>query len=698
VGNPVETGSVSDENIETNVVGLLPGSYTIEVTDSNGELKSYSLFVAAITPLEFEYIDVSNPLCYGSNDGSIIVKVKDSQFNPYDIKWSNGVFNLDTVTNLGNGTYGITVVDKTSGCKTDTFVNLSTSKLELDVSKLEDASCEGINDGRILANASGGTPVSSTGYRFRWQTKNNFFTENTPATSILNNAAPGWVYITVNDSVPWCKVSDSVFIDTKYTMELSSSLVDPTCFGDENGLIQYNANLAGYNNDDFDLEFPVFPHPPYSDVQKLGNDQFIINNLGSGRYITKVYEKTTGCFKVDTVQLNEPAPISVNLETNKAGCEGQLAFANFKNISGGSLPYTLTGIGSDTVVLNQSHYIYHDLDIGIYSVHIEDANGCDTTVTFEIMRAEGLLNIDTIMFDLLGCDATATTDITVVASSTHGTIHYTWTDKLGIVLGSDNPVLSNVGAGTYIVSLKDDMCTLKDTIVIPEAKPFTFNVQTTASECGPGESGGFGGSACINIDGDDTGFTYQWSNGLSGKCINDVPAGNYVVTISDIGGCTSVDTIEVPGAPGIEINILDVQGISCNDGQHSDGSAILQATGGDNPAGLFVFNLDDGTNKVGNLVTLNDLAGGINHFTVYYNTINGNTCSKSDSFEVGVPERLTLDLVDSKIIKPTCFGDCDGSIIAKAKGGNNATYFYKWQETGQSGAISTDLCAGTYHV
>ncbi|HHH53009.1 MAG TPA: T9SS type B sorting domain-containing protein, partial [Bacteroidetes bacterium] len=145
-------------------------------------------------------------------------------------------------------------------------------------------------------------------------------------------------------------------------------------------------------------------------------------------------------------------------------------------------------------------------------------------------------------------------------------------------------------------------------------------------------------------------------------------------------------------------NILDVQGISCNDGQHSDGSAILQATGGDNPAGLFVFNLDDGTNKVGNLVTLNDLAGGINHFTVYYNTINGNTCSKSDSFEVGVPERLTLDLVDSKIIKPTCFGDCDGSIIAKAKGGNNATYFYKWQETGQSGAISTDLCAGTYHV
>ena len=697
VGVVVEFGTVADSLIETVVTGLLPGSYTIEVTDDTGDFKDYGLFVSASPPLEFDSIFVKNPDCFGYNNGEIVVKVKDGDFFPYNIKWSNNVFEQDTLTGLGNGTYGVTIVDKSSGCKTDTVITLLTSKLNLDVQKLEDASCKGLNDGRILATISGGNKDEDGKYTFRWASENNSFVDNTPDTSILKNASPGWNYIEVYGVPSWCKEQDSVYIDSKYKMELNSAALDPLCFGDENGGITYDANLIGYPNDTFDLEFPIFPHPPYSDVQKLGTDQFVLNNLGSGRYIVKVFEKSTGCFEYDTVRLFDPPPVSVNIIKGDAGCDNtQLAYANF-SINGGTQPYTLTGIGQDTT-LNGSNYVYHELAEGTYSVNISDMNGCDTTVVFEIVKAPGLLNIDTIKYDLLGCDATATTDIIVEASTDHGTIIYKWTDTLGIDLGSTTNVLSNVGAGTYIITLKDDNCTVIDTIVIPKPQPFTYTTQATPAECGPGETGGLGGAVCINIDGGGTGYKFDWSNGLSGKCINDVPAGTYIVTISDDAGCSAIDSIEVPGADPIEINILDIKGISCNDGQHSDGSVLIQASGGNNPSGLYVFTLNNGPGINGNIVTLTDLPGGKNYFSVYYNTINGNSCIKTDSFEIGIPEKLTLDLLETKTIKPTCYGDCDGSIIVKAKGGNNTAYFYKWLETGQTGAVAVDLCADTYHV
>ncbi len=697
-GTIIESGTISDEKIETVIKDLYTGQYTIEVTDKNGEFYSKNVNVTPSPPLEFDTIIAKSPSCFGVSDGEIIVKVKDSDFYPYNIKWSNNIFEKDTITNLGNGGYGVTIVDKSSGCKTDTFINLLTTKLQLDLQKLDDASCKGLNDGRILAAASGSNKDANNHYTFTWQSENNSFTENTPGSSYFNNASPGWNYIRVYGLKSWCDEVDSVYIDTKYTMELNSTAMDPTCFGDENGGITYDANLLGYPNDTFDLEFPVFPHPPYSDVQKLGTDRFILSDLGSGRYIVRIFEKSTGCFEYDTVRLSDPPPIGVNIQKGDVGCDDtQLAYANF-SINGGTKPYVLTGIGQNPVTVNGSNHVYYDLAEGTYSVDITDANGCDTTVVFDIVKAVGLLKIDTIKYDLLGCDANATTDIVVEASSDHGTIIYKWTDTLGIDLGSNTNVLSNVGAGIYIVTLKDDNCTVIDTIFIPEPHPFTYTTQTTPAECGPGETGGLGGSVCINIDGGGTGYTYEWSNGLSGKCISDVPAGIYIVTISDDSGCSSVDSIEVPGADPIEINILDVQGISCNDGQHSDGSVLIQASGGNNSLGYYVFELGNRPDKTGNIVSFKDLPGGTMHFSVYYYTGNGNSCIKSDSFEIGIPEKLTLDLLETKTIQPSCYGDCDGSIIVKAKGGNSEAYFYKWLETGQTGAVAVNLCADTFHV
>jgi len=255
--------------------------------------------------------------------------------------------------------------------------------------------------------------------------------------------------------------------------------------------------------------------------------------------------------------------------------------------------------------------------------------------------------------------------------------------------------LTNVGEGTYIVEVSDNSCTVKDTIELTAGKAFDYTFDSSDAECAEGETGGYLGSATINVNSDDSGFVYEWSNGGDTKTISNVGAGTYVVTISYGNGCETVDSIEVKGAPPIETKLLDLKGVSCNDGAHSDGKVIIEASGGDNPTGVYKFQFDSGS-KTGTTVSIDNLSAGKNYYSVTYNTINGNSCTRQDSFEIGIPDKLQIGEV--KLFTPTCFGDCDGSAIVKAKGGNDVAYFYKWQETAEIGAVGSGMCAGVYHV
>ena len=697
-GGVVESGSVSQQLIETTVFGLYAGNtYIVSVTDDNGVVFNDTIFIGTVPPLEFEEINIANPTCYGFDNGMISIKVKDGDFFQHSIKWSTNVFGLDTLENLVSGTYGITIVDKASGCKTDTFVNLFVPKLELEWEVLSDASCKGVNDGRVLARVSGGTPNPVWGYNFTWEYDGNKQNIKDFNQSLFNLAGPGEVSLVVHDSFTYCK-TDVVTIDigAKYTMMITdSTIIDPKCYDSSDGSISLTGDLVGFSNPKYTVKYPVFPAYPFNNV---GIDQILIPNLPGGRVVLIMEETTTGCQIRDTFNLNTPPPIVVSQVTNKVGCDDQdLAFARI-NVGGGTKPITLTGIGSPVILSgSNTEHTYLDLNVGEYTVNVEDANGCLSSTTFTITRWEDLVKIDSVKFEPLGCVPNAKTDISVYASSGNGPILYRWTTLLDVYLGNTS-VLTGVGSGSYVIELKDSKCTVRDTIVIPEPNPFTFNTTITPAECGVGETGGLKGGACINLVGDDTGFTYKWSNGMNGKCVNNLQAGVYYVSISDAGSCTVKDTIVVPGGPQIQLDILALKGISCNNGQTADGSIAISASGGNNPLNIYTFKFGNGPSKIGKVITFDNLNGGDNILTVSYNTINGNVCTKTDTILVPVPEKLTLDKLNTKVIMPTCFGDCNGSAIVKATGGNNAAYFYKWQETGQNGAAATGLCARKYHV
>ncbi len=693
--NIIETGSIAEAKQKTTVLGLLPNkTYTIEITDSNNDTYSLDEFVTTIKPLVLKDFNVTPDPCFGAQEGQISLSVDGFGVN-YKTKWSNGVFDKDTISDLSNGYYGVTLTSDT-GCETDTFAILNTERLSAEIEILDSSNCVGDLNGRIRVTPMGDIVNPVDGYSIKVQSGSDLYFQNTFGSSTFDNLSGGVVKIQVNtdlNNYPACKEEYEIEIPVRYKMEINKTSIDVQCNGAKDGKVLYDIDLKGFDKDNFQINYTYFPFPT---ANKIDANTVLIENMSGTMQIFTFTDSITGCSIKDTVDLNEPDAIQWSpVDKTSARCiEDGSAWAKITITAGGVLPIKLTGIGSDVVVnnYNETHQ-YNNLNPGDYIVKAIDANGCEQDIDFTIELVPGALKIDTIKYDLL-CNAGATTDIIVEASNTSGGLKYKWT-KDGSPIGDNSSTLTNVAEGIYIIEVSDNACTVKDTIELTAGKAFEYTFDSMKAECAEGETGGFLGRACINVDIDDSGFKYNWSNGENTKCITDVGAGTYVVTVSYGNGCETIDSVEVEGSTPIETEFLDLSGVSCNDGQHSDGKVIIKASGGDNTTGVYKFVFDTGS-RTGSIVSFDNLPAGKNHFAVSYNTIAGNTCSKEDSFEIGIPDKLEIDKVE--LFKPSCFGDCNGKAIINAKGGNNTAYFYKWQETAEIGAIGTGLCAGTYHI
>ncbi len=696
----IETGTVFVAEDVTTTYGLRAGTYTIEIKDKDDNVFTLEPITVVDPPLEFETVDVTPVRCFsGYCEGAISVKVAKIggiQAPNYSIKWSNGVYGQDYIEELCNGSYGVTITDQ-YGCETDTFIVLNTTKLVGDVKVEEKASCEGVRDGKVRIDISGGTPKNG-GYKVTWNSEGPQV-QKSGVTSHTYDQALGLVHWTIEDANR-CREEGSLTIDSKYKMEVESVVTDVTCNGQNDGTASFKVDLVGATDKDFNMYYPVYPFPPQI-PEKIGIDSFIIKELGGGELIVRLIETNTKCAVNDTVEIKEPDAITFIKEQVGEYCCGDDPFflPSVKiAVTKGNFPITLDGLGEIITLNSKGEHYYDGLVEGSYSVLATDANSCDTVITFDIVKAEGCLSIDTIKYDELGCDALATTDIVVEAKTNFGNITYTWIDgNTGDTIKNPSNVLSNVGVGKYVVEVKDNGCAILDTIELKVALPYTVTSDILPAECAFGEKGGDLGKACVNVDGGNAGYSFLWDDGSTNNC-RDLVAGRYPVTISDGKGCNFIDTVVVGGPSPIVLDYLDIDDVSCNDGKTEDGKVIVSASGGNNPTGLYNFSFNGAPNQVGKMVSYENLAAGKNYITVSYNTVGGHSCILEDSIEIGLPDKVEIDHANSSLVKPSCYGDCDGKIVLQAKGGNPNLYNYHWQEKGVDGSVQDNLCADTYHI
>ncbi|TAK42129.1 MAG: hypothetical protein EPO28_07630 [Saprospiraceae bacterium] len=189
----------SNNDTTEDLEGLAPGIYTVTITDSNiCALFSQQFHISEPdSALSLADYHVLEPTCYGISDGYIDVDLAGGT-PPYFYSWDLPSANED-LFGIGAGTYKLTVLD-TNSCVFDTqFVVQQPDELLL--STTSEPATDGLDNGVVIATASGGVPP----YMYSWNTG---FSGDT-----LANLASGWYGVNVTDA-NFCQASAWVFVDS----------------------------------------------------------------------------------------------------------------------------------------------------------------------------------------------------------------------------------------------------------------------------------------------------------------------------------------------------------------------------------------------------------------------------------------------------------------------------------------------------
>ena len=176
-------------------------------------------------------------------------------------------------------------------------------------------------------------------------------------------------------------------------------------------------------------------------------------------------------------------------------------------------------------------------------------------------------------------------------------------------------------------------------------------------------------------------FTYTWDSGSLTDTVKNIPAGKYIVTVSDIKGCITVDSINITEPEVLAASIGSSTNVSCNGG--SDGTAAVTVTGGTAP---YSYAWPSGD------TTAND--SGLTQGTYVVTITDFNNCTDTSSVVITEPDLLTSTISATTAV--SCNGGTNGAATVTALGGTTP-YTYAWPSATTT-ATETGLSQGTYVV
>ncbi|HEX2936471.1 MAG TPA: T9SS type A sorting domain-containing protein [Bacteroidales bacterium] len=143
------TASISD---------LLPGSYTVTVTDGKLCTKTATGNIIEPAVLSITSVNQANVSCYGVSNGSIALNVTGGT-PQYNYSWDQGAGTSATASNLPAGTFNVTVTDANNCTTNGTYTITQPTALGLseDVNAHVNPLCNGLSTGAITLLPAGGS-------------------------------------------------------------------------------------------------------------------------------------------------------------------------------------------------------------------------------------------------------------------------------------------------------------------------------------------------------------------------------------------------------------------------------------------------------------------------------------------------------------------------------------------------------------
>lgn len=274
-------------NFQGNLEALLPGIYTLEVTDEAGCIAVKDFIIEEQVNFEVTTV-IEQPNCLGSGLGSINIELNEPSLVD-DIVWSNGATG-SLNDNLEPGTYSVQIISN-EGCEfNQTFEIVASSEIVVDQA-LGNIFCQGENNGSIALSISGGTEP----YDIEWS--NGMFGDQ-----LLD--LPAGIYSTIITDDNGC-----VFLDT-------IALAEPNPLIVENMIVE--SPTCHINTGRIEL-LPEGGTPPYL-VSLNGEsfrDQLTFENLLTGNYLIDIMDSQGCSFSMNEQIVIEPyEEINLMTETN----------------------------------------------------------------------------------------------------------------------------------------------------------------------------------------------------------------------------------------------------------------------------------------------------------------------------------------------------------------------------------------------
>ncbi|MBS1763586.1 MAG: gliding motility-associated C-terminal domain-containing protein, partial [Bacteroidetes bacterium] len=624
------TGAVSK-----NLLNVIAGNYTVTVTDSSGCVANKT---QAITqPASALNISATTtPAGCGSANGSATIVVTGGTPN-YTYLWNTGQ-TTSTLSNVSGGIYTVTVTDSKACTASRTVTIGSTSSVQIVIDSIIQLKCYGQNTGAVYTHATGGSGTLT----YTW-------TPTQPNNDSIFNLGPGTYKLVVRDGAN-CADSITVTINPVTQIIVNGSALPEVCINN-NGSAW--ATVTGGT-------------PPYSYLWSTGSVNDTIFNLSKGTYTVTVTDSklctATHAFIVDSLGGPSIQDSVVNVK-----CFGGNNGAIYTNVSGGNGTYTyLWSAGGQTTSFITG------LTAGTYTLTVADTNACTATKNIIVTQPSA---ISTSMSAV--AEKCNKVNGIAIASASGGTGPYSYLWNTGV----SNDSLINKASGWYVVTVTDaNLCTKKDSVFIPTINgPSITGFTRNNPKC----NGDSTGTLTVNVSGGTPTYTYQWSapSGASSSINNNIPAGVYTVTVTDINGCsvTSKDTLFNP--PVLIITHTSTNA-SC---ALNNGVATFNVTGGAIPYSYQWSNGATGTN------TQNTLSNGIFTITV----TDGNGCVKRDTVNINRTPATTVQL--DSAFNVSCHGLSDGNIFITPSGGIG-NYTYQWSYNNITTQDLTNIPGGTYTV
>ncbi len=573
----------------------------------------------------------------------------------------------------------------------DTIVVAEPSPVVLGITGY-DVSCFGGNDGSAVVTHTGGTP----GYTVTWS--------NSMTGDSISGLTAGTYVATVVDN-NGCTDTISVTLTQPAAIVTNTSMTVVSCNGGSDGCAIVTA--SGGPSGNFIYQW------------SNGGSNDTICGLAAGTYYVTVTDTTGGSSVQNVTVYNEtfdPAPAwTLNVPTGVNGTDPNFWVIN--DNEGGVIPpgCGVASNGNNSLHITSVFFpgggaaydagglcgilFCPETNMRAESPVINTTGFSNLTLTFDfISMGDALIDNASVWYnDGLGWTQLSPSIKSVNCLSGQGQwtaasfvlppntwnipnlrIGFNWTNNDDGVGTDPSVAINNVLITSTTTLTGNASCSVVDSITVIEPTPVAIAFTQTNSYCGQPN-----GTATATGSGGNGGYSYVWntSPAQATATATGLLPGTYTVTVTDLLGCTAVDSITIQSNPAPVISLPSITNVSCFQG--NDGAATATTTLGTAP-----ITISWGTTPVQTGTSVSGLSAG----TYWAWATDSAGCVDSIQFTITHP---TLLVATVTTVGAIC-GLPNGSATASGNGGT-PPYSYTWSN-GQTGPNATGLGGGSYIV